>query len=284
MPISAFCADETLFPYPVAPEDLETMTERTNYVIEHFWDRCNMKSAFSTKLKLQKAFNDYVDIMPYADAETVHKSIEKLISSVKKEPKNLLTLAEFAESKLYSDSAEMISDEVYLPFAQAVADCKKIKSAEKARYAHHARVLSGSQVGMKAPDFTFTAADGSKQNFNDITGGHIILFFNDPDCDECRFTKIRLSDDYNINELIASGLLKVVSIYPGDADQQWIDSASKAPENWITGAAPDVDQSYDMRNPPVIYYLDPTHKILSKSMTIDQLIHAFAVINSKISK
>lgn len=284
MPIAAVAADDQLFPYPVAPDEMETMTERTNFVIEHFWDRCNMKSAFSTKQKLYKAFKDYINIIPYADAEVVHASVDRLIASVKKEPKNLLTLAEFAEATLYADTAEIISDEVYLPFAKAVAECKKIKPAEKARFEHHARILAASQVGMTAPDFSFTDFDGNKHNFNEVSGGHVLLFFNSSDCDDCSFARVRLSADYNINDLISRGLLKVVSIHPGDNDSEWAATASKYPDNWIVGASADVDQVYDMRNPPVIYYLDREHKILSKSMTIDQLINAFAIVNAKMKK
>ncbi len=281
VPTLACGADENLFDYPTAPEEMTTMTERTNYVIEHFWDKCNMKTAFSNKAKLKKAFSDYVAIIPYAEATVVHQSIDKLINSVKKSPDNLLTLGEFAESTLYADTAEIISDEVYLPFARAVADCKKIKSAEKARFVHQAKILEGTQVGMTAPDFSFVDFNGDKHSLGEITGTHVLLFFNDPDCDECRLTRVRMAADYNIKSFIERGMLKIVSIYPGDPDDEWKETASKYPDSWIIGAAPDVDNIYDMRNPPVIYYLDPQHKILDKSMTIDQLISAFAIVNKK---
>lgn len=275
-------ADTTLFQYPTAPESLPTMEEKCNYVIEHFWDRCNISQAFSTRSKLQQAFNDYVNIIPYASADKVHESVLKLLDRVKKNPQQLLGFAEMAESALYGDTALIVCDEVYYPFAQAVADNKKVKAADKARFAAQAKILSGSQVGMTAPDFTFVKPDGTKCQFNDIPAGYVILFFYEPDCTDCMMARVRLSADYSINEFIKKKQLNVVCIYPGDAnDPQWVDLTKRMPDNWIVGASGDVDKIYDMRHEPVIYYLNSRHKILSKTMNYDQLINAFRQINSR---
>ena len=52
---------------------------------------------------------------------------------------------------------------------------------------------------------------------------------------------------------------------------------------WIVGAATEVDEIYDMRNPPVIYYLNGEHSILSKTFAIDNLIEAFRVVRNKMT-
>ena len=44
---------------------------------------------------------------------------------------------------------------------------------------------------------------------------------------------------------------------------------------------PDADEYFDMRNPPVIYYLNGNHKILSKSLAVDNLIEAFRRVNER---
>jgi len=275
-------ADAPLFPYPEAPETLTTMEQKCSYVIEHFWDRCNINQAFSSRSKLQQAFNDYVQIIPYANAEVVHKSVDVLIEKVRKKPNNLLVLTEMAEGVMYSDTAHIVCDEVYYPFAKAVAENKKIKSAEKARYIAHAKILGGSQVGMTAPDFTYTSTDGSQHKFSELPAGYVMLFFNDPDCADCMMARVRLAADYNIKQFIDRGQLHILSIYPGDpADEEWKEGAKRLPDSWIVGASADVDQIYDMRNPPVIYYINNKHKILSKSMTVDQLLNAFREINTR---
>lgn len=271
---------ETYFPYPTPPEALTTLSERTNYLVEHFWERCNLKSAFSSRAKLAGAFRDYVSFMPYASADTVHASIAQLIEKVKGDKNNLLTLGEIAESTLYGDSAEVLSDELYIPFAAAVAANKKIPAAARARFEHQARVLANSQVGAIAPALSFVSADGSKSDLSKVESPYILLFFNDPDCDDCALVKARLAADFSTRQLIDKGILKIVSIYPDAPSEEWKESAARYPETWVAGASEEADDTFDMRNAPVMYFLDKDRKILAKNMVIDNVINAFNVINN----
>lgn len=282
--VTAQTSTEHYFPYPTVPENLVTLTERSNFFLENFWNHCNFKSAFSSKAKMQGAFNDFVTFMPYADAEAVHAAIGKLLKSVGKNPRNLLTLAEMAEGALYSDTAKVVCDECYLPFAKAVAENRKISKAEKARFEYQAKALGGSQVGMTAPDFAYTSPDGTTGRLSDLpAGAYVLLFFNDPDCDDCELARVRLAADYNLNDLIDKGLIKVLSIYPGEPTDEWKAKTETYNKKWIVGAAPEVDEIYDMRNPPVIYYINGQHSILSKTFAIDNLIEAFRVVRNKMT-
>ena len=94
---------------------------------------------------------------------------------------------------------------------------------------------------------------------------------------------MRLAADFNLNDLIDRGLIKVLSIYPGEPTDEWKASTSTYNPKWIVGAAPEIDEIYDMRNPPVIYYLNGSHSILSKTFAIDNLLEAFRVVRNKMS-
>ncbi len=271
---------DTYFPYPTPPEALTTLSERTNYLVEHFWDRCNLKSAFSSRAKLAVAFRDYVSFMPYASSDTVHESINRLINEVKGNKNNLLTLGEIAESALYSDTAEVLSDELYIPFATAVASNKKIPGASRARFEHQARVLTNSQLGAVAPPLPFETVDGVKSDLSKVESPYILLFFNDPDCDDCTLVKARLAADFSTRQLIDKGILKIVSIYPDSPSDEWKESVSRYPATWVVGASEEADDTFDMRNAPVMYFLDKDRKIIAKNMVIDNVINAFNMINN----
>ena len=251
--------------------------------MEHFWERCNMKSAFSSLPKMREAFNDYVQFMPYADAAVVHASIDNLIKQVQKNPRNLLALGEMAEGALYGDTAMVVCDECYLPFAKAVAEHKKIPAADKARFAYQAASLAGSQIGMEAPDFTFTTPEGETKTLAEVSrGAYVVLFFNDPECGDCELARVRLTADMNLNDLIDAGQIRVVSILPGEPTDEWKERAKSYSGKWIVGSSPNVDEIYDMRVSPVIYYLDNKRKILSKSLDTDGLKEGFRVVNEKL--
>lgn len=273
-----------LFSYPEPPEELVTLQDRTSYLVTHFWDKCNLQSAILNREAFKGAFMDYVSFMPYAKATDVYESIARLISAYEKSPEHLLTLAEIAEDAVYNGEAEFMSDEIFLPFAKAVVENKKISKAKKARLAHEAKILEQTQVGMVAPELKITLRDGSTSQLSDTRGAHVLLFVNDPDCDDCRTTRIRLSADHNINQLLDDGLLRIVSIYPDTYTEEWVQSVANYNPRWIVGAAPDIDDIYDLRTTPTLYYLNPEGVILSKTLEPNNLLEAFHVVNSKMNR
>ena len=269
---SALLADDKFFEYPQAPESLTTLSQRANFVVEHFWDRCNLKSAFSSRDKMAKAFRDYVTYMQFATKDTTITSINKLIKEVQKKPKNMLTLAQIAEETLYGDSALFWSDELYLQFTNAVIKTKKISKADKARYEHHTKILTNSLTNSTLPNFEYETPSGEKLQFDSIKAPAIILFFNDIDCTDCQLAKVRLATDINLNKLIDLGVIKIVSIYPGEANEEWKMEASNYPKNWIVGACNDIYDMFDMRVIPTIYQLDENHKIIAKNLNVDGIL------------
>lgn len=273
----------TYFPYPLVPDSISTLTGRATFMVEHFWDHCNFKSAFSSLEKLNGAFDTFAGLVPYAQADVAHASIDNLIKTVGKSPKNLLSLAQMAEGAFYNDTSKIICDECYLPFAQAVASNGKLSAAEKARFAYQAGILAASQVGMEAPDFKYVTPDGTEKKFSDLPmGSYVLLFFNDPDCDDCELARVRLAADYSLNELIDRGQIIVVSILPSAPSDQWKEATTLYPAKWVVGASADIDGLYDMRQTPSIYYLNGKHEILSKTFDIDNLLEAFRRVNAKL--
>lgn len=272
-------ADDIFFQYPQAPENLTTLSQRANYVVEHFWDKCNLKSAFSSRDKMTKAFRDYITYMQFAAKDTTISSINNLIKTVQKTPKNMLTLGEIAEETLYGDSAMFWSDELYLYFANAVINTKKLSKAEKARYKHHSTVLTNSMVGSKLPNFTFTTPKGEKVEFDSVNAPAIILFFNDIECADCQLAKVRLATNINLNKLIDKGIIKIVTIYPGEPSKEWETEVESYPNNWIIGANEDIYDMFDMRTSPTIYQLDDKHTIIAKNLNVEGIISVVGNIN-----
>lgn len=272
-------ADDIFFQYPQAPENLTTLSQRANYVVEHFWDKCNLKSAFSSRDKMTKAFRDYITYMQFAAKDTTISSINNLIKTVQKTPKNMLTLGEIAEETLYGDSAMFWSDELYLYFANAVINTKKLSKAEKARYKHHSTVLTNSMVGSKLPNFTFTTPKGEKVEFDSVNAPAIILFFNDIECADCQLAKVRLATNINLNKLIDNGVIKIVTIYPGEPSKEWETEVESYPNNWIIGANEDIYDMFDMRTSPTIYQLDDKHTIIAKNLNVEGIISVVGNIN-----
>lgn len=279
MSLTAAPAQETLFPYPSAPETLGTLQERCDWLVLRFWDRCNFDTAFRNRDKLHKSFGDWISIMQHSSLDSATVAIGRLIHRFEKKGPETVALADIAEAWLYSDTTETFQEELYLPFAVAASNAKKVPSAEKARFAMHRQVIESSAVGRTVPELAFEKRDGGTFKLSEIEGKSILLFFNDPDCGDCRLAKVRLGADYNTNALIDRGEMAIVSIYAGEPDDAWRQAMSTVPDSWIVVALPDADLYFDLSESPAFFYLNSAKKVLAKHLDLEYLLNAFRAAN-----
>lgn len=280
VPAGASAASGELFDYPVPPDTMVALQPRCDYIVARFWDRCNFDRAMRNPEKFNSVFGDWVSIMQHASADTVFSAVDKLLSRFEKKGPEMLQIASMAENWLYSDTSAIFSEELYLPFARAAADHKKLSRAEKGRFQLHRQIIESSGLNATLPNLEFTKPDGTPGHMYDVTTGSVLIFINDPDCGDCNMARVRLSADYNANELIRRGELTILSIYPDEATPEWCAEAARYPESWVVGAMPDADSYFDLRTSPTLLFLNARHKVLLKDMELDYLLGAFRIANT----
>ncbi|MDE6702790.1 MAG: DUF5106 domain-containing protein [Muribaculaceae bacterium] len=268
-------SDDKLFPYPQPPEDMTNLYERCNFLVYKFWDQCDIKSAFSTRAKLNSAFGDWLAFMPYASADTVYMAIDNFHKSFRKSGEHSYEIAKMAENWLYSDSATYRSDELYSIFVDAAVANKKIPADKRRYFEAQKKILDNSSVGKIVPDIELTKADGSKTSFFADSSSYTIVFIYENDCLDCTFARVRLSADMVLNQLNDAGIVRVVSLYAGEPDAAFSTAVTAFPETWINVASPETADYFDMRLKPAIYYLDNEHKIVGKELSVDNILNAF---------
>lgn len=279
-PLRSLCASGDLFPYPTPPDTLMALQPRCDYIVSRFWDRCNFDQAMRNPEKFNRAFGDFITICQHASADTVHAAADRLLGRFAKKGPETLALATMAENWLYSDTCSLFSEELYLPFARAAAEHKKLSRAEKARFQLHRKQIETSGVGANIPDLEFIRPDGSRGTLAEANRGSVLIFINDPSCQDCTLARVRLSADYNANSLIERGELTIVSILPDEPTDEWRAEAARYPESWIVGAMPDADTYFDLRNSPTFLFLNSRHKVLVKDIDLDYLLGAFRITNT----
>ena len=236
-------ARHELFPYPVPPESITLLRERCNFLVYHFWERADMKKVFDRPEGLNAAFGDWISFMPYCAADTAHLAIKNLIGSVSKDGKRLLRVAQMAENWTYSDTAEIVSDELYLPFAAAAATSKKIPEADRRHFAQHLRRINSTSLGQTMPALPYIAPDGSAATFEtDSVSGMVVIA--DPSDSESTMASIRF------------GIAR----------------------NSTRGAMPDADDFFTLRIRPAIYLLDERGRIILKDRPYAMALQVFNVM------
>lgn len=280
---SVKAADGDLFPYPTPPDDMENLDERCDFIISRFWRQCDFKSALSKQDKLRSTFADWISLMPYANADTVHAAIDQVIAKNAKSGPLTLALARMAEECVYSDSAEVVSAEIFLPFAKAAAEHKKINAADRKHFAEIVQKIENTTNGKPVKHFEIIQPDGIKGTLDNYRTQIVVLLFNSHKNTDSSITRVRLSADHNINQMIEKGLVTIVSVEPGPANNEWLAATATYPNNWVIGAMPDANDWFELQSDgsPTIYMLDGRHRILSKGLSTDSLMMMIAHVRQQ---
>ncbi len=263
-------AKDPYFPLP-DPTNITDFQERTDYIIEHYWDRCPWNNAFSSRQGMADAFSVYIELIPLASREVSLASIDNLIKTLKKYPEGLAFIIERAEYELLGDSAQYTSDEVLIPFLGAGKDHKKIDKERRERYARLYSQLSNSPLGGRAPDARLILPDGTTKSLHSITEADTtsvtILYIYDPADPGYRLDRTRLSADSRLNALIDAGIVRMVAVYPNAPDDTWRADAASAPAGWTVAAVADGQMIFDLKRMPTVYTISVDGRIISKHDT-----------------
>lgn len=269
-----------LFPYPQPPEGLTILRERCNFLVYHFWERADMKKVFSQPEGLNRAFADWISFMPYCSADTARMSIKGLISQVSKDGKKLLAVADMAERNVFGDTAQFISEELYLPFAATAASSKKLSEADRNRFARDLRRINSSAIGQIMPTLTYTDIDGQLKVFEADTVATMIVIAKAGDTDNTT-ASIRFSIDPATRTLMDEGRLAIAWFYDAPLDNAIRSELEKLPQNWTRGALPDADDYFKLRMSPAIYLLDDNKRVILKDRPYTTALQVFNIMNSQ---
>ncbi len=261
----------TYFPYPTPPDTMQLFSQRADFFVTHFWDRCELKKAFSSREKMRVALEDFIQMLPNATDTVALDAVNRLMTALNKQPDDQAFFANEAEAQLYSDTAQYLSDKLYVAFAKPFIANKKAKKELKLRHERLVKILDGTRNGIKPPALDYETREGEKGSTANDFGQLVIYFFNDPDCGDCAITRARLMADIKVRQLLESGALKIVSIYPDAASDEWRDKVKDYPESWRVVAAEDANDIYDLRMLPT-FYIIYRGKIWGKGLNIDQVI------------
>lgn len=266
-------SEQPLFQMPIVPDSITSLYDRADYLMAHYWDFCDAKKAFSTRSRFSASVIDFFNLMPYGTVPGVTTAMNTFMKKISTGKDQVQFVADIAEATFYSDTASIYSDQLYLIFLDELLANKKLDKNAKLRYAHQRQLLQASQPGQPFPPLAYTDPIGQSHTFApDTLKSGAIIFFNDPDCSDCSMARLRIDADVLSRIAIEKGLVDFYSIYPGEAEAEWIAQATTYPSTWIAGAAPDADQTVDLRFSPLFYVLNKDGSILLSTNNVDAII------------
>lgn len=264
-------AQKTLFEYPVAPDTCTTLESRCNYLVQHFWDKCELTKTFdpANDSLLVVAMADYIEIMRAgANINVTLSSIRNLMFKAQSQQTNFHKLVSAAELLLYMHPVPVI-DDIYLTFANCAADASWAKKDYKEHFRNQVKQINNTKLGSPIVDFDVTLTDGTKTKFRSLLGpesNFLLVTYADTDGS---FERTRLYTDFRVKQAIDDGKLKIINIVAGDAPKKWDDQSLEYASQWTVGASKEVMDLLDIRQLPGVTILDGSGTVQLKNLTVD---------------
>ena len=252
-----------LFEYPVAPDGMESLEDRCNFIVKNFWDKFDFKRKDAIdQYALNEAFGVYASTMRYASRKVVDQSVDKLLGKLSGNPGLQLQFSKAAEENLYGPRADFWSDDLYLKFLDSLIKNKKIKDSRKSRFINQANSIRGSEVGNTAPSFEFTDKDGGQKNYFPMSTPTVIIF-GDPTDTDWKIARLKMESNLKFRDAVDKGKINVLYILPTEVDN-WQQNVANYNSHWTIGKSSTVSDNYDTRLNPSIYVIGSDGKISKK--------------------
>lgn len=276
-----------LFEYPSAPEELEDLQSRTGWLMDHFWDNMDFKSKQSVDQNaLNDAFQVYGAAAMHAPKTKVLSSVSSLVKSLKGNPVLLLQFGKGAEEVFYGPRAIGWSDEIFGQFVDAIISEKNIPDNRKIRYKNIKENLKRNSIGAKFPKLRLTMRDGRHKEFAAESPLTIIEVGN-PDCDDCRFAKMKLEMASDIQKMISDkelGMVFIVADAVPEDEKEILEQFKSYPAEWLTGISYGADDLLDLRMTPSFYILGKKGEILAKNLDVGDAVDFIRALQTQSNK
>ena len=262
---------DPLFQYPQAPDSMRSINERSDFLVQHFWEPMDFKSKQPVDQNaLNDAFQVFVSPMRWAQPEITDKAVKNLLASLAKNPLLSIQFTRAAEETLYGPRAIYWHDPTYLKFVNGLLSNKKVPAARKERYKHHKAVIENTLIGQTPAKFDYETPTGNPSTFQP-DGVLTVIEFGDPGCDDCRFAKLKMETDITFSDMVEKGQINVMFIIP-DPDEGWQTQVADYSPKWHVGASDSISDIYDLRTVPSFYVVDRDGKLLAKNTDYRQAI------------
>lgn len=273
----AAVAQEEQFPYPTVPQELRTVESRAAFITEHYWDNFDFNdTTLIHKPEItEQGFANFVDLLTRVDSTMAVNGVAVFSSTAfkKSTPANMREyMAELTEHYLYDPNSPMRSDELYLLFLDRLSVAPAFTAAERERFNFRRINLRKNQVGTVAADFEYIDRKGRKNTLHATEGEYTLLYFYDPDCENCHETTAMFSK----NDLLTTNpRLTVLAVYPDADTDLWRKEPQSFPTTWVDAYSPNGAVAaglYFIRATPTILLLDKNKRVILKDPSPDMLI------------
>lgn len=266
---------EPNIPLFVTNRDQAIREYQQKYAGDHFFDQVDFADPRLTRIpaygeKLRHYFVRFV--IPHPDSLT--EQADLILNKAKANDSVYVWTARFLYA-MFREAPIRGNTEVYNALAEnfILRDSLIFRDGEFVRKVRER--LSKSQLnplGSVASELLLSTPDGKSVSLHGIKSPLTIILFFDPGCDACHPITARLLELHNSHP----EKFQVFAVYTGRVKEEWIKYINDKQLKWINvwdPAGPEtVESRYDVHSMPLMYLLDKDKKVVSKDISVENLI------------
>lgn len=261
------------FRLPDVPVTLTAPEDRAAYLSLHYWDHFDFAdtSLISRPEITEQVFVDFISILPHTPK--AQEAVDTLFRRALADREMLYHFISLGDKYLYEPNSPMHDEELHILFLRALVNHPGLEETDRIRPRHLLEMALKNRPGDVATDFTVVCRDGRSRRLSDIKAGYVLVYFNDPDCEDCHRVKELLTLSPVVNDLLESGRLKLLSVCVEGKTPAW--EKAEFPAGWIDGYDADQrltrEQVYDLKAMPTLYLLDAEKRVILKDASFEQV-------------
>lgn len=181
-------AQQTEFPYPDIPNELEEPEARMMYLLGHFWQDYVFADSTAMNHEVgEQGMVDFLNFMQHADSVSAMQGAKVLADSLGVHPSAVPFFEGLMARYLDDSESPLYSDVVYVQLLRALPETpQRVWLLEQ---------LAKNRVGDRAADVPVRTADGKEMRLWKIKSEQTLLIFFDPDCRRCQRLDAQLKQE-----------------------------------------------------------------------------------------
>lgn len=260
------------FPFPSVPSTLRTPEDRLQYLGIHYWDRFDFRSQslLADKDVTEQGFVNFIDLLSRMDSLTAARSADAFVSKAFAQKKSADTFTSLSHHYLENPQSPLRNDAVYVVLLRSMRRRKGLTPTQRQSLDYKIRTFGSNLPGQRATDFQFVDRRGKRHRLSDYRHERVLLFFYDPDCDNCHRISSQLFRDHRL-----AGT-RVLAIYPDSDTPHWQRTPQTFPRTWTDGYSPRGEVNakllYTVRATPTLMLIGRGGLVELKDPTPEQLL------------
>lgn len=273
----AVSTEKPTFEMITIPGMITSPEQRAEYLGDHYWDNFDFNDTAYIDLAevTEQAYSNYVHTLSMIDTATADRSMSATMTKAEADSAMYAYFVRLGERYLYDPNSPLRNETLYIPVIKSMMSSKWTDPAGRIRPAYQMTMIRKNRPGIKATDFGYTTPTGRTGSLHSIRSPYTLIYFYNPDCENCRQVREMMIESSIITSLEKSDSLQILAIYPDKDLEIWIQHQAEIPNRWINGydreTTIECDTLYNLRAIPSLYLLDRNKVVILKDAPLSNI-------------